>query len=267
MKQDDESLYGGPLEVPGEPLGKSSTGRRKIPHFLTKKLLLILLCLVTVAGLAFGAWQLAGNFNRLAAPAESDDTQNLASADNLQTDVPDVTDTKKLKSDRPRIELAYPSSWAVSETEDAVRLESPGFTYKLANGESVAGHFRIYIRQGARAADSVYIGKGIAVQQSEKLTYANPAPGQRAETNLSHFGLDTPDAFAYFLIAGNYALQKGDFLGPDYGKETETYIIAGGYSSKELADDLATNPVPLDFYNSTKAYEQALDILRSLKLL
>ena len=42
------------------------------------------------------------------------------------------------------------------------------------------------------------------------------------------------------------SLQKGDTLGPNYGREQGTFIIACGFSSKDLKDDLATNPVSPD---------------------
>ena len=68
------------------------------------------------------------------------------------------------------------------------------------------------------------------------------------------------------MVAGNFQLNKGDTLGPDYGKEPETFIVTGGYSSSVLTDDLATNKVPLDSYRQTNAYKQAIAIIKSLKL-
>ncbi len=69
------------------------------------------------------------------------------------------------------------------------------------------------------------------------------------------------------MIAGNFSLQKDESLGPEYGREPETYIIAGGYSSTELTDDLATNQVGLEYFSQTNAYKQAIEILKSLKIL
>jgi hypothetical protein len=147
-----------------------------------------------------------------------------------------------------------------------VRLESPDFSYQTTSKGTVTGNFRIYIRKGARTVDGKYIGRGYAFQPSEKLVYAQPALGQRADTYLSLFGLDTPDNFAFFLIAGNYNLNKGDTLGPDYGKEIDTYIIAGGFSAKDQKDDLATNPVSTEMVKISNAYKQAQVILKSLQL-
>jgi hypothetical protein len=184
------------------------------------------------------------------------------------TDIQTVTATKTLKTDFPRVELTYPENWVVTENKEqsGIRIESPEFTYTSITGSPIKGNFRVYVRQGARQQDSKYIGRGVAAQPSESLMYANPIASQRPETNLSFFGLDSADNFAYFLIAGNFSLQKGESLGPEYGTEPETYIIAGGYSSTELAEDLATNPVPVEYFSTTQAYKQATEIVKSLKI-
>lgn len=240
------------------------------PNFSKKRLILVIVGLLIIGGIGF-AFALFQENNSKKQPAATN--QPAASSEENQTntndDVPNVSATKTFKADFPRIEFTYPENWKVTENteQEGVRVESPNFNYTSINGNKISGYFRIYIRQGARQQDGKYIGRGVAAIDSEKLTYAAPASEQRAETNLSFFGLDSDSNFAYFLIAGNFALQKGDSLGPDYGRETETYIIAGGYSSNELTEDLATNPVPLDYYATTNAYKQAIEILKSLKLL
>ena len=154
----------------------------------------------------------------------------------------------------------------MSEANGGIRIESTAFTFPAKYQGETSGNFRIYIRQGARKVDGTYIGRGYAVKPSEKLTYTQPAVGQRTETLLSSFGYDTTDNFAYFLIAGNFQLALGDTLGPNYGTEADTYIITGGYTSPTAVDDLATIPVALTYYQTTKAYRQALIILGSLQL-
>lgn len=182
-------------------------------------------------------------------------------------DVNDITETKIFENGFLGIKLTIPVSWNSTETENnGVRIESPEFRYKTLTKGEVMGNFRINIRMSARVQDSKYIGRGYATQPSENLIYSKPALGQRANTFLTKFGLDTPDNFAYFLIAGNYNLTKGDTLGPDYGKEPDTYIISGGFSSKDLTDDFATNQVSIDFTKTSNAYKQAVDILKTLQL-
>lgn len=238
--------------------------------FSKKRIILVIISLFVIAGLGFGLalWQ-ERNSTKESVTSTQTPTTPGENQTNTNDDVPSVAATKTFKADFPRIEFTYPENWKVTENseQEGVRVESPNFNYTSINGSKVSGYFRIYIRQGARQQDGRYIGRGVAAADSEKLTYIAPASEQRPETNLSFFGLDSDDNFAFFMIAGNFSLMKGDSLGPDYGKEAETYIITGGYSSNELTEDLATNPVPLDYYRTTNAYKQAMEILKSLKLL
>lgn len=182
------------------------------------------------------------------------------------TDIPESVVTKTFESRFPSLEFTYPETWVVTESDNGVRIESPELTYQTVEGEKVTGPFRLYMRQGAREVDSKYIARGIAALPSEKLAYSEPHPGQRKETNLSFFGLDESDHFAFLFIAGNFNLSKGQSLGPSYGKEPQTYIISGGFSSADLKDDLATNKVFLDAFQDSNAYRQAIEIIKSLKL-
>ena len=229
------------------------------------KLLVITAVGVTVLALGVGAWKLTSSKKSPNSTANLEPGQNLHDSN---SDVPETSDIKQYENGFLGLNLAYPATWTLTEPEnkDAVRLESPEFKYQTSTGEQTTGNFRIYVRKGAREADSKYIGRGLAIKPSEKITYSQPVAGQRTETLLSSFGLDSADNFAFFLIAGNFQLNTGESLGPTYGKEAETYIIAGGYSSKDLVDDLATNPVPTDYYSQTNAYKQAVDIIKSLQL-
>lgn len=268
--QDKDIFPTGPMELPGEPSQGPSPAPQKHHNFARKKWLLIIASLLVIGLLGLFAWRFINN--RSSPAAENKDraaTPEKAPVSNqLATDVPQATETKTFKADHPRVEFAYPASWTTESTADSgVLVKSPDFSVPLAGGGETLGHFRIYIRQGARAIDSPYIGSGKAIKPSETLIYSQPAPGQRSETSLTEFGYNTQDHFAYFFIAGNYSLQSGETLGPDYGKESETYIIAAGYSSADLTDDLAMQRVALDYYSTTRAYQQALNIIKSLKVL
>lgn len=270
MDDRDNQFPTGPMELPGAPEPNQATPPDgKQPRFSKKRLLLVIIGLFILAGIGFAAAIITEPKQNSEAPAQSNQTNQQPTSNPVVDDVPSTTITKTHKSDFPRVEFTYPETWTVTEDkeQEGIRITSPEFNYMTINGGTVKGHFRIYIRQGARQVDSKYIGRGIAAQPSEPLIYTEPAPSQRTETNLSLFGLDTSDNFAFFMIAGNFNLQKDEALGPEYGREPDTYIIAGGYSSKELTEDLAMNQVSLEMFSQTNAYKQGLDILRSLKIL
>lgn len=180
-------------------------------------------------------------------------------------DVPETAALQDYKSTILGLSFKYPKTWVVSEAEGGLRVESPDFTYTAIQAGDVTGNFRVYIRKGSRDEDGKYIGSGVAIKPSEKLTYTQPVVGQRTETLLSSFGYSSPDIFSFFLIAGNFQLAIGDTLGPNYGREPDTIIVAGGYSSKGLSEDLSMNSMDPETYMSTNAYKQAYALIESLQ--
>ena len=264
---DEQSPIGGPLELPpsSEPQKAPRKSRSLKPGKWLKRLLLVLLILAITIGLGFAAGKLFGK-RKEKPQAQTQAPSTSTPVAPKTSDIPSVYGTKTFTSSSLGVELTYPTGWTATEVNGGVRIESPEFTYTNSSAMTVSGNFRVYIRKGARDVDSKYIGRGVAVKPSEKLVYASPTSVQRKETNLSFFGLDNADAFAFFLVAGNFTLNKGDTLGPNYGKEADTVLVTGGYSSKDLKDDFATNLVPLATFQDTNAYKQALDILKSLKL-
>lgn len=268
MPNDDDLLPEGSMDLPGnseQPLPhlKSSQNKKIRPK---RVLYVIILVVVAAALFAFVTYK-----NRQVDQADSlpvGTTPTVTENESSDfSDVPQVAETKVFKSGRPRLELTYPTSWQISENDGGIKLESKEFTYKSTTGEQIKGNFRIYIRQGARSEDSDFIGRGLAIKASEQIDYDDPVVGQRTTTNLSFFGLDSTDHFAYFFVAGNFSLDVGQSLGPDFGKEPEAYVITGGYSSAQLTKDMETNKVPLDYFQTTRAYDQAVNIVKSLKLL
>ncbi len=240
-------------------MGRGMSGKKKL-------LIATGLCLFAV-GVSVITWRILVS-KRASKPTASTQTIENAKPGTSNTDVPDAASTKEYENGQLALKFDYPDTWKITEGEnkDGVRVESPDFSYKTTDKGTVTGNFRIYIRKGAREADSKYIGRGVAIDSSQKLTYTKPTPGQRTDTMLSQFGLDKPDNFAFFLIAGNFNLKKGDTLGPNYGKEFDTYIIAGGYSGTDQADDLATHTVSTESFQQTNAYKQAVEILKSIQV-
>jgi hypothetical protein len=271
MNDGDNQFPTGPMELPGEPESNYPQHVQQPPKsgVSRKRLVLVVVGLLIIGSVGFAAAILTSDKKEPSTPAPAAEETPTPQSSQIVGDVPVAAGTKTFKGDFPRVEFTYPDNWTVTEDkeQEGIRVESPEFSYTTINGGTVKGNFRVYLRQGARQVDSQYIGRGIAAQQSETLIYTDPAPGQRAETHLSLFGLDTSDNFAFFMIAGNFSLQKDESLGPEYGREQETYIIVGGYSSTELTDDLATNQVGLEYFSQTNAYKQAIEILKSLKIL
>lgn len=263
MDDDLKSASNSLNELPDRPVYKPSPARAPKPSHKGPVLVISIVIFLIVAGLL--AWKFVINKSKDGASTAANTTAAKAPAPTTSVDVPKATATETYTSSALSLALKYPKTWKVQEATGGIRIESPQFSYPASNLGSVDGIFRVYIRQGARKVDGAYIGGGIAIKPSDKLVYTQPAPGQRKETLLSSFGKGSIDIFSFFLIAGNFQLKQGDTLGPDYGKEPDAYIIAGGYTTTSAIDDLATNAVSLDYYAKTNAYNQALQIIGSIQ--
>lgn len=268
MPDDSDPFMGGPLDLPESQPAHHDPLRATTHHGRSrlKKVLIILGILIVLAGVGFGIFKLL-NKNSPASNSSAETPAASPPPPSISADVPESSETKTYDNGPMGLTLTHPATWQSTETTDSgVRLESPTFSYETLDKGDVTGNFRIYIRKGARPVDGKYIGRGIAILPSEKVVYAKPAVGQRADTLVSFFGLDEPDNFNFFFVAGNFQLKVGDTLGPDYGKEPETFIIGGGYSSPDIKEDLGFNSVDPDTIATSNAYKQALDIIKSLEL-
>ena len=259
--ENDQEIYGAPLDLPetSSTSTVSRPGTSKKSHRKLVVTIIIIIILATGAALYFFLLRTKPSSDTPAKSDQSSATTNAATEKQ-------ATDYKKHTGDFPRMELTYPSTWILVEKDNGVTVSSPDFTYTTTDKGEVKGNFSVYIRQGAREQEGKYIGRGMAVQPTEKLVYKEPSSTQRSDTNLTLFGLDSADYFSFFLVSGDYELKKGETLGPTYGREAETYIIAGGFGSTKQTDPLDYNDLEVKEATSNEAYKQGIDIIKSLKV-
>lgn len=199
---------------------------------------------------------------------DSDQSQAPASINNgAQNKQPDKELAEKYTNDFLRLSFNHPKSWSVKDENDLIIAKSEDIKYTTRDGLEKSGFFKIYIKQSASSSDSKYLGKAYANENSEQISYTNPSAGQRKKTYLTNFGLDGTNNFAFFLVQGNFNLNKGDSLGPKYGSEAEALIIAGGFGSTDLGDDpLATNLISIEDFKQNPSYKIALEIIKTINI-
>lgn len=266
----DEEIYGQDVTLPDEEATyrpPSPHKNRKSPPFLL--IGLIVAAVIIGAGVAAFLTMRNGDGEDVATPAvEAPETDPEPTPADAEGDATTDFNLEEARSTMPRMEFRYPDTWDLYQQDNAVWFESPALSFITSAGEQIDnGFFRLYIRQGARDIDSQYIARGIASRSSQQLTYVNPATDQREDTFLQFFGQDSGANTAFIMVSGNFELSPGDTLGPGFGADGESYIIVGGYTSGALEDDLATHPVSSEYFTSTNAYDQAVDIIKSLRLL
>lgn len=226
-----------------------------------KKPLIILVLLLLLGGLAYGGLHLLDSPQ----PATVADNEPVAKQPPAEK-TPSTAELKTYTAETLAVEFKYPADWKVSEKDAGITVTAPDFEFPTVDGANQTGTFRIYIRNGARANDSKYIGRAVVIQPTEQLVYSQPNPNQRKQTELSFLGYDDTSSFAFVMITPGFKLQKGQTLGAKYGSEASAYIIAGGYSTAANKDDLSFQPVPTASFMNSTAYKQAIDILKSLKV-
>lgn len=267
VNYDENYVENDQMNLPGEdqhqPAPQFKTKKsKKIP----KKILFVLGLVLFAIAIGFAVWKLVPSKNETSNSTQPEQSTEQTAQSSNSNGLGDASLTEEYKSDFLRISFKHPSSWTVSEVNDAILVKSPDFKYEQNNGMEKDGFFKIYIKKGATDSDGKYLGRGYALASSEKITYSEPATGQRAETFLTDFGLDTPDNFAYFVAQGNFDLKKGDTLGPDFASEMDAYLITGGFSSSDQTESLATNILSVNEYKTNEAYKTAVEIIKTLKL-
>lgn len=234
---------------------------------IIKKLLIALGVLLLIAAAGFVIWKFVLDKKDELAPVQTDQNQVQATdseSSNEQLQPEELTED--FKSDFLRLEFKYPQAWKVTESDNVILVKSPSFKLNdMTDNESIS-YFKIYIKRGANDADGKYLANAYAIEQSQKITYTEPASGQRKDTNLTDFGNATPDNFAFFVVQGNFNLAKGDTLGPKFAQEPDSFLIAGGFANDELTDGLATKTISIESFADNQAYLTAVEIVKSLKL-
>lgn len=263
-----------PPDVPQEHISQPSMGSDRIEKapkkVILKRLAYLLVAIIILAAAGIVAWKLvpAKQSGQKPSAAASEQNQNTSEdqADAVALALGNTNLTETYTSDTLRLEFKHPPGWKVAEQANALMIKSPAFDLADRNGSVASTYFKIYIKQGANGTDGKYLGRGYAVAPSEKLTYANPAVGQRKTTFLTDFGLDTSDNFAYFVVQGNFNLEKGDTLGPKFASETEAFLLSGGFASEQEKDNLQTRLITTDSYKQNLAYQTAVEIVKTLQL-
>lgn len=262
MVETPPSPYEQPLDLPGgeQPGHTPRTPKSKRSH---KRLILAILGVGLLIGLGYAGTQLLDNKSE---PTHQTAQTEEPTATPPPAETPVSSGDKTFTAETLAVEFQHPAEWSVTEKDGAITIKSPVFNYQKTGGATTNGFFKVYIRKMARDVDGKYIGRAVAMKATEPLTYTSPAVSQRKTTNLSFFGYDETSNFAFFMITGNFNLKKGETLGPNYGKEADTYIIVGGYGSAEDKDDLSFRMLSTSNFENPAAYKQAIEILKSLKV-
>lgn len=228
------------------------------PKRWRKRYIFIIIGVVVVLGAAGSVFWLSAHNKPAPAPA-TDTTKQASQQAAAVSDAPQT-----YKSSTLNIAFTYPGTWKVRENADKsqVMLTSPQVTYQKG-GVSTSGVFTLKMRNGiVPQAMQTTLQNISAVKKSEVIAYAAPTDQQRAYTNLSFGGKGTN--MSLLMVTGGADFNVGDSFN-SLDMQGAFYLFAGGYGS-DPNDTLTFDSLPVGTFTGTAVYQQAVNIIESIKV-
>ncbi len=119
--------------------------------------------------------------------------------------------TKHHQSPTFNLEFDYPDDWTIADNGDGIlTAKSPNMQLKGVSGKTVDGQIVITIQGKQGELKDFKAGNGLAVRESEKLSYAKPTASQRAQTYLSFvsYAGSTNPGIEGMYVTGDIGYQK-----------------------------------------------------------
>lgn len=256
------------LDMPDDDSGPSHfahLGNPRPKRFGKKRILLAAGIVMGIAIIAGGTFWFLSNRN---SPTESVNQQTAQPQpqENSEPTMPEAeaATPQTFKSTKQNLEITYRKDWKLEESADKMQitLTSPKVSYEAEDGQKT-DVFTLKIRTGVPEAMEAALNKALAVKDSEVIGYTAPTEEQRYYTNLSYGGQD--ELFTFVMITGSTAFKVGQTIGPSLSLMDDTYLLIGGYGADE-SDSLLFDAVPVNSFDDTAVYTQAVDVIKSLKI-
>lgn len=233
--------------------------------------LLFPLVLLLVGAATYGAYWLGNNQadkNRQTTKqthTQSTQQHTQQSTQNATTTVP----TKHYDSTTYTMGLDYPQDWTVSDTSAKLAVVSPKLSLTTATGTTVDGHVVVTIQNPQTNIAGYPANGATATRTSDKLTYKQPTPVQRAQTYLTYLGYGKANALDSLYVTGDNGYQKGQNV-PLSDVTKGNPLISVTFQSCTSADCSTGTPTMLtlsnDFWTDLPANRQANDLIKSIQL-
>jgi len=109
------------------------------------------------------------------------------------------------------IGIDYPNNWAVSDTTAKLTIISPDVSMETPTSQT-NGHVIVTVQNQQSAIAGFPADGAMASLGSDKLTYAQPTPVQRAQTFLSYLGYSSADNLDALYLTGDAGYQQGQTI-------------------------------------------------------
>lgn len=109
------------------------------------------------------------------------------------------------------IGIDYPTNWIVSDTAEKLTITSPTVSMETPTSQT-NGHVIVTVQNQQPAIAGFPADGAMASLESDKLTYAQPTPVQRAQTFLSYLGYSSADNLDALYLTGDAGYQQGQAI-------------------------------------------------------
>jgi hypothetical protein len=173
-------------------------------------LLIVLVVLFLLGGGAFAYLKFVHNGKT--APKT---TTNTSKSNQTATTQPEKIVTKHFDSNNFNLGFDYPGSWVVADNNDGkLTVTSPVLKLKDSTGQTEDGQIVVTIAAKGQNLTAFDKGSGLAVRDSEKITYTKPTSVQRAQTYLSfvEYGTTTGGGIDGIFVTGDNGYKKDQYV-------------------------------------------------------
>lgn len=183
-----------------------------------------------------------------------------------------TSSTKQYSSPNFNLAVTYPEDWAVSDITGSNKLTitSPALKLIDASGQPTSGKIMLTIQPKQTKLGQFSAGSAVAALQSQRITYINPTPNQRAQTYVSFLSYATTksnSALDALYVTGDIGYQKGQEIPESDVVQADPLVTI---SFQKCADSQCSTGQPMSIAASSWSNNQlsgpVLSILKSLVL-
>lgn len=162
-------------QYPPAPVTTKKPRRKR--RWLVVLVLLILLPAATAGAYWFGNWEAGKSTPK---PITTPKT-----AAPKQAQQPVVAPTTHYDSVAYNVGFDYPKTWKMTDTSAKLAVASPTMEFVTTTGEKVNAHLLLTVRHKQTVLSEFADGSAKAALDSQKITYKQPTPAQRAQSYIS----------------------------------------------------------------------------------
>jgi cytoskeletal protein RodZ len=242
--------------------------KRSKARWLVAPLVLILIGAAAYGAYWFGNKQADKNTHKSAQSARQTSGQKTQQQTTQKQDA--AVPTKHYDSATYTLGFDYPQTWTVNDSAAKLIVASPAVSLKTAAGSTVNGHVVLTIQNKQTTVAGYPSGGADAVLESQKLTYKQPTPVQRAQTYLTYLSYGTnAGGLDALYVTGDNGYQKDQTV-PLSDVVKGNPLISVTFQSCTSADCSSGTPtmlvLPASTWSTIPESKQVTSLLESIQL-